>query len=80
MKVIRQLDQEWYLANALPHILQSTIRRNAIIVSEDIFNKMAVEQLIKRAGNLEDMLLQEFNNERQALAWLKQPIVSGFKQ
>ncbi|MGV3586963.1 MAG: STAS/SEC14 domain-containing protein [Adhaeribacter sp.] len=80
MKVIRQLDQEWYLANALPQILQSSIRRNAIIVSEDIFNKMAVAQLIKRAGNLEDMVLQEFNNEQQALAWLKQPIVSGFEK
>lgn len=77
MKVIRQIDQEWYLANALPQILQSTIRRNAIIVSEDIFNKMAVEQLVKRAGNLEDMLLNEFNDERLALAWLKQPISSG---
>ena len=55
MKVIRQSDQEWYMAHALPQILESTFRRNAIIVSEDIFNKMAVEQLVKRAGHLEGM-------------------------
>ena len=74
MKVIRQTDQEWFIANALPKLQASTIRRNATVVSEDIFNKMAVEQIIKRADNLGNMLLQEFSDKQQALAWLKQPI------
>jgi hypothetical protein len=37
MKVIRQLDQKWYITNVLPRTLENTISHNAIIVSEDIF-------------------------------------------
>ncbi len=73
MKVIRQADQDWFVANALPRIQASTIRRHATIVSEDIFNKMAVEQMIQRADNPEALFLKEFNSKPLALAWLKQP-------
>ena len=48
--------------NALPHLQASTIRRNATIISEDIFNKLAVEQIVKQAGSLGSMVLQEFND------------------
>lgn len=72
MKVIRQADQDWFVANALPRIQASTIHRHATIVSEDIFNKMAVEQMIRRADNPEALFLKEFNSKQLALAWLKQ--------
>ncbi len=74
MKVIRLADQEWFVANALPQLAASTIRRHATLVSEDIFNKMAVEQIIRRANNLEAMLMKEFDNKLHALAWVKEPI------
>ncbi len=78
MKVIRQTDQDWFVANALPRIQASTIRRHATVVSEDIFNKMAVEQMIKRAENPEALFLKEFDSKQMALAWLKQPILVSF--
>jgi hypothetical protein len=75
MKVIRQADQDWFAVNVLPRIQASTIRRHATVVSEDIFNKMAVEQIIKRAENPEALFLKEFNSKQMALAWLKQPLL-----
>ena len=79
MKAIRQADQEWFMAHALPKLQASTIRRNATVVSEDIFNKMAVAQIVKRADNLGNMWLQEFTDKQQALTWLKQPITEAAK-
>jgi hypothetical protein len=77
MKAIRQADQQWFMTYALPKLQASTIRRNATVVSEDIFNKMAVAHIVKRADNLGNMLLQEFSDKQQVLAWLKQPITAA---
>jgi len=74
MKVIRQADQEWFMDYALPRLQASTIRRNATVVSEDIFNKMAVERIVRRANNLDGMVLKDFHDLLPALAWLKLPI------
>jgi hypothetical protein len=78
MKVIRQADQDWFAAYVLPRIQASTIRRHATVVSEDIFNKMAVEQIIRRAENPEALFLKEFNSKQMALAWLKQPLLVSY--
>jgi len=75
MRAIRQADQEWFAAYTLPRLQAGTIRRNATVVSEDIFNKMAVEHFMKRAGNLGDLVLKEFVNKAEALAWVNQPIL-----
>ncbi len=75
MKVIRQADQDWFVANALPQIQTCTIRRHATLVSEDIFNKMAVEQMIRRVDDIEALYLKDFDNKLQALAWVKEPIL-----
>ncbi|AKQ47198.1 hypothetical protein TH63_18625 [Rufibacter radiotolerans] len=74
MKAIRQADQEWFYEVAFPALQGSSIRRNATVVSEDIFNKMAVEQLLKRAYGLGDMALKEFESRDEALAWVLQPV------
>ncbi|RDC66163.1 STAS/SEC14 domain-containing protein [Adhaeribacter pallidiroseus] len=78
MKVIRQADQDWFAVNALPRLQASTIRRHATVVSEDIFNKMAVEQIIRRVENPEALFLKEFNSKQLALAWLKQPTLVSY--
>jgi hypothetical protein len=75
LRAIRAADQDWFVEYAIPRLAAGTIRRNASIVSEDLFNKMAVEQIIKRAENLGDMLLRDFENEHDARAWLSEPIV-----
>lgn len=79
MRVIRQADQEWFVAHALPHLQAGTIRRHATILSEDIFNKMAVEQIIQRSDNKEALFLKEFNTKPLAIAWLKQPVLFDAK-
>ncbi|NDK54942.1 hypothetical protein [Pontibacter fetidus] len=74
LRAIRQADQDWFSETVFPRLAVSSIRRNATIVSEDVFNKMAVEQLLERAGDLGDMLLKDFENEEDALSWVCEPI------
>ncbi|RNI23585.1 STAS/SEC14 domain-containing protein [Rufibacter latericius] len=74
MKAIRQADQAWFYETAFPALRDSTIRRNATVVSEDIFNKMAVQQLMKRADDLGDMVLMEFEDFEEAMDWILQPL------
>ncbi len=73
MKVIRPVDQEWFVEHILPRLQQSSLRRNAVLQSEDFFNKTAVEQIYKRAEGLSDLVTKDFNDRVKALAWLKQP-------
>ncbi|MFD3002914.1 hypothetical protein ACFS7Z_21285 [Pontibacter toksunensis] len=72
MRVIRQADQEWFVANILPRLQHSALRRNAVLVSEDFFNKSAVEQIYKRAEGQSDLVTKDFDNKALALTWLKQ--------
>ncbi|WP_162054425.1 STAS/SEC14 domain-containing protein [Pontibacter pamirensis] len=74
MRAIRQQDQQWTVEEFIPKVLASPLRRVATIVSEDIFNNMAVEQMLKRSGGLGDISLRDFNNEAEAMEWLKQPL------
>jgi len=74
LRAIRQADQDWFVENIVPRMVASTLRLHATLVSEDLFNKMAVEQIVKRAGNLGDMVVKEFEDYAQAIAWLKEPI------
>lgn len=74
LRAIRQADQDWFVEHVLPRLVASTLRRNASVVSEDLFNKMAVEQIIKRANNLGDMVLRDFDDKEAAMAWLNEPI------
>ncbi|MEJ8804360.1 STAS/SEC14 domain-containing protein [Pontibacter sp. H249] len=74
MRAIRQQDLNWVVTELVPLMLASPLRRMAIVVSVDIFNNMAMEQLFKRAGNLGDLIIKEFDNEDAALQWLLQPI------
>ncbi|WP_181306754.1 STAS/SEC14 domain-containing protein [Rufibacter sp. XAAS-G3-1] len=74
MKAIRQVDQVWFREFAFPALRDSTILRNATVVSEDIFNQMAIEQLVKRGGDLGDMVLMEFESREEAMRWVLQPL------
>jgi hypothetical protein len=75
LRAIRQADQDWFVEYVFPRLVAGTVRRNASVVSEDLFNRMAVEQIIKRADNLGDMVLKDFESVEAAMAWLKQPLV-----
>ncbi|MHA6248501.1 hypothetical protein ACXYMU_11230 [Pontibacter sp. CAU 1760] len=76
MRVIRQADQEWFVAHILPRLQHSNVRRNAVLVSEDFFNKYAVEQIYKRAEGQSDLVTKDFDNKVMAMAWLKEPLLN----
>ncbi|WP_205503626.1 hypothetical protein [Rufibacter psychrotolerans] len=76
MKAIRPVDQEWFVENIMPRLQQSALRRNAVLVSEDFFNRTAVEQIYKRAEGQGEMTTKEFTNKITALAWLKEPLTA----
>ncbi len=70
MKAIRQKDQEWLETELLPKLAASTLRRMATLISEDIFNQMAVENLLSKANDLIKFEHQYFTNEKTAAQWL----------
>ncbi|MDX5346629.1 MAG: hypothetical protein LPK19_05230 [Hymenobacteraceae bacterium] len=70
MKAIRQQDQQWAVEELVPMLLESPLRQMATVVSEDIFNKMAVEQMIKRAKPLPGLATHDFDTPEAALEWL----------
>ncbi|MEJ8758353.1 hypothetical protein WG947_15170 [Pontibacter sp. H259] len=74
LRAIRKADQDWFASYVFPKLAASSIRRNGTIVSFDVFNKMAVEQLLERADDLGNMIVKEFESETDALAWVSQPI------
>ena len=74
MKVIRPVDQLWFVENILPRLQQSGLRRNAVLHSEDFFNKTAVEQIYRRAEGKGDLITKDFDNKTLAMAWLKEPV------
>ncbi|MGV3538657.1 MAG: hypothetical protein ACO1OQ_02540 [Rufibacter sp.] len=80
MKAIRQADQEWFIEEVLPKVYASSLRRNATLVSEDFFNKTAVEQMYQRAHGLGDLITKDFDNKALAMAWLLQPLNESLQQ
>ena len=79
MRAIRQQDLQWAALELLPKLLATPLRRMAVVVSADIFNNMAMEQLYKRAGSIGDMVIKEFVTEEEALEWLLEPLEAEVK-
>lgn len=77
MKAIRQQDQQWTVEEFIPKMLKSPLQRMATVVSEDIFNKMAIEQMLKRSGGLGSITLRDFDNIADAMEWLSLPLAEG---
>lgn len=74
MKAIRQQDQQWTVEVFIPKMIASPLRRMATIVSKDLFNRMAIENMIQRSGGFGGITLRDFDNPDEALEWLTQPI------
>lgn len=70
MKAIRQKDQDWFESEVLPRLGTSSLRKMATLISEDIFNQMAVENIFTRGNKHIRFDHQFFKNEKEALAWL----------
>jgi len=70
MKAIRQHDQEWFIQQIVPRLAKSSLRKMATLVSEDLFNQMAIESLELKANDLVGFNNYHFKSEAAALAWL----------
>ena len=72
MRAIRQKDKEWIEANMIPKLVASPLQKMATLVSEDIFNRMAVENLFKRANSQIKFDHQYFKNEKEVGKWFEE--------
>ena len=77
MKAIRQHDQEWFIQHIVPRLAKSSLRKMATLVSEDIFNQMAVESLELKANDLVSFDNYHFKSEAKALTWLAELAVKN---
>ncbi|MET3540476.1 hypothetical protein ABID22_001188 [Pontibacter aydingkolensis] len=73
MKAIRQKDQQWIVEEFIPRLLTSPLLRMASIVSNDLFNRMEIENMLQRSGGLGNIVIRDFNNTDEALKWLRMP-------
>ena len=65
-----EADQDWSNQNWFPRALASGIRHMAILVSSDIFNQIAVENIMSKVPGTA-LTVQYFNNPQSARAWLR---------
>jgi hypothetical protein len=73
MKSIRQQDQLWLEKVFVPRLAASSLQKMATLISEDIFNQMAIETLHIRGGKLVPFDTQFFQDEEEARKWLIAP-------
>ena len=71
MKAVRKADQDWFSQEIIPIMATSSLRKFAVLVSEDIFNQMAVENIYQQVVKTNTFEMKFFDDETTALAWLK---------
>jgi hypothetical protein len=74
MKAIRQQDQQWTIDTFFPLFLRTGPQKLATVISDDIFNQMAVSNIIAKTtfptNNFEH---QYFSTYQAALDWIDNP-------
>lgn len=73
MRALRKKDQDWFEKEIFPHLAASSLEKMATLISEDIFNQMAVETLHTLGTPVMRFEARFFHNEEQALQWLTAP-------
>lgn len=69
MGIISEEDQKWSNEDWFPRALAAGIKYMAVIVSEDIFNKMSVEEIMNNVPGT-DLTSHYFNSIEDAREWL----------
>ncbi|MDO1447245.1 STAS/SEC14 domain-containing protein [Rhodocytophaga aerolata] len=70
MGVIPMESQHWTNQNWFPRLFESSLQHMALLVSKDVFNKVAVNNIINKANGI-TFATKYFQNKAEALAWLK---------
>ena len=71
MKAVRKADQDWFTQEIIPILASSSLRKFAVLMSEDIFNQMAVENIYQHTTKINSFEMKLFRDEPAALVWLK---------
>jgi len=69
MGAIDPTDQEWINTKWFPSLLQAGIKRMGVIVGDDIFNQMSVEDIMSKVESAK-FVSQYFSSTSDAKAWV----------
>lgn len=70
-KAIRPQDQEWTAREWAPIFSkEGNVRKMAVVVAADIFNKMAVENIVTRSNDIIKFATRFFPDEQSAYEWV----------
>ncbi|WP_026998251.1 hypothetical protein [Eisenibacter elegans] len=61
--------QEWHAQNVFPQCIEAGVKKAAILVTEDIFAQVSIEQLMEEEAS-GAFQVQYFENEKLARQWL----------
>ena len=75
MDAIDDADIEWINNHWFPTLLEAGIQKMAVIVSTNVFGKMAVEDIISKVETLNGFESRYFDNEEEGEKWLENAIV-----
>ena len=70
MKAIRQQDQEWAASTFYPLLVKTNPQKLATVISDDIFNQMAVSNITAKTVSLTNFDRQYFSSYENALNWI----------
>lgn len=70
MKLISREDENWANDIWFPKALKSSIKWMATVVSDDVFNKIAVQKIMSK-DQLTGLNIAKFNSKEDAIEWLK---------
>jgi hypothetical protein len=71
MKAIRQADQEWTVNEWLPQLLTLNLERWAIVISNDMFNQMAISNMMSKMRPKLNFAVEYFHDLNSARNWVK---------
>ena len=70
MKAIRQADQEWSVKEWLPQFQQLNMEKWALIISDDMFNQMAMSSMMSKIRPQLTFPVEYFQDINAAKNWL----------
>jgi hypothetical protein len=77
MKAIRLKDQDWINEEIVPQLARTSLEKMAIIASHDMFNRIAVEEMAKKAAGLIYFDYSYFNALPAAEIWLNRYLTNN---
>jgi hypothetical protein len=79
MRAIRLKDQEWVNEEVVPQLMQSSLEKMAVIASRDMFNRIAIEGIVKKAAYQVYFEISHFKDEQPAESWILQSHIKNIK-